>query len=85
MTYSSLLSLVNEAYANFCYDYITRKRLGADEKYSLKNLYLVKVIYKVLMNQEGDETKDALDKEEIQDIIKMFNKYSNSTVQIEYV
>ncbi len=84
MTYDDLLLIINEAYANFCYDYIARKRLGANELYSLSNLYLVKVIYKVLMNQEGDEDKDALTKLEIQDVIRLFNKYSHSTVQIEY-
>lgn len=84
MTYAELQLVINEAYANFCYNYIVRKRIGSSEKYSLKNLYLVKVVYKVIMNQEGDEAKDILTKEEIQSVIKLFNKYSNSTVQIEY-
>lgn len=85
MTYADLLLIINEAYSNFCFDYIKRKRLGASEVFSLKNLFLVKAIFKTLMNQEGDETKDILTREEIQNIIQMFNKYSHSTVQIEYV
>lgn len=84
MTYANLQLVINEAYSNFCFDYIKRKRLGSSEVYSLKNLYLVKVVYKTLMNQEGDENKDALTTLEIQDVIKLFNKYSHSTVQIEY-
>ena len=85
MTYANLKLIINQAYAEFAANFIVRKRLGASDKYSLKNLFFVKVIYKSLMNQEGDETKDSLTKTQIQDIIKLFNKYSNSTVQIEYV
>lgn len=85
MTYANLKLIINQAYATFASNYIIRKRLGASDKYSLKNMFLIKAIYKVLMNQEGDETKDSLTKEQIQDIIRLFNKYSNSTVQIEYV
>lgn len=84
MTYADLQLVINEAYSNFANDYIVRKRLGSSEIFSIKNLFLVKVIYKVLMNQEGDETKDALSKVQIQSIIQLFNKYSNSTIQIEY-
>jgi len=84
MTYSNLQLVINEAYSNFTYDYIVRKRLGSSEIFSIKNLFLVKAIYKVLMNQDGDETKDLLSKTQIQDIIQLFNKYSNSTIQIEY-
>ena len=65
-------------------DYHLRKRLGAKEKYSLKNMFLVKSIYKTILNQVGDETKDSLTKVQIQDIIQLFNKYSDSTVQVEY-
>jgi hypothetical protein len=85
MNYTSLKLIINEAYANFTANYISRKRFGVIDKYSLKRIFFVKCIYKVLMNQEGDETKDYLTKLEIQDIIRLFNKYSNSTVQIEYV
>lgn len=84
MIFSDLQLIVNESYSNFCADYIKRKRLGSDEKYSHKNLFLIKCIYKVLLNQEGDETKDTLTKEQIQDIITLFNRYSNSTIPIEY-
>lgn len=84
MTYANLQLVINEAYSNFTYNYIIRKRLGSSEIFSVKNLFLIKVIYKVLMNQDGDETKDLLSKVQIQDIIRLFNKYSHSTVQIEY-
>lgn len=84
MTFANLQLLINQAYSNFCDDYIKRKRMGASEKYSIKNLFLIKVVYKTLMNQDGDETVDILSKEQIQDIIKLFNKYSNSTIQVEY-
>ena len=55
MTYSDLQLVINEAYSNFTEDYIVRKRLGSSEIFSIKNLFLIKAIYKVLMNQEGDE------------------------------
>ena len=84
MTYATLQLIIDEAYSNFSEDYIVRKRLGSSEIFSLKNLFLVKCIYKVLMNQDGDEAKDLLSKGQIQDIIQLFNKYSNSTIQIEY-
>lgn len=84
MTFANLQLLINQAYSNFSDDYIKRKRMGANEKYSIKNLFLIKVVYKTLMNQDGDETIDILSKEQIQDIIKLFNKYSNSTIQVEY-
>jgi len=84
MTYVNLKSLVDEAYATFCKNYITRERLGADENYSKRQLFFVKSVYKTLMNQSGDETLDQLTKEDIQNCITMFNKLSNSIVQIEY-
>jgi hypothetical protein len=84
MTYLQLTALVNEAYANFCFDYLKRQMLGADDIYSQRQLYFVKCIYKVLMNQEGDITKDSFTKEDIQNTIVLFNRMSNSTIQIEY-
>lgn len=84
MTYTQILTLVNDAYSTFTSNYISRKRLGADDEYSNTQLFFVKCIYKVLLNQEGDITKDLLTKEEIQNCITLFNKYSGSTVQIEY-
>lgn len=84
MTYNDLKLLINEAYSKFCADYVKRKTIGADEKYPLRQDFFVKCMWKVLLSQEGDETKDLLTKEEIQAIIVMFNKYSNSYVEIEY-
>lgn len=84
MTYSDLQSLINNSYAEFTYDYVVRKRLGADVDFSNRELFFVKVIYKVLMNQVGDETLDYLTKIEIQDCIRLFNKVSGSTNPIEY-
>jgi len=85
MTYSNLKLIINDAYSVFCYNYIIRKRLGANDKYSLRTIFFVKCIYKSLMNQIGDIDEDLLTKEEIQDMIKLFNKYSNSSVVIEYI
>ena len=84
MTYSNLKLVINESYATFSKNYVLRKRLGADDKYSLKNMVFVKGIYKTLMNQIGDEDVDTLLKTEIQDVITLFNKYSDSTVNTEY-
>jgi len=84
MTYSDLQLVINEAYSYFSENYIGRKRLGSSKIFLIKNLFLIKAIYKVLMNQEGDEAKDVLSKVQIQSIIQLFNKYSNSTIQIEY-
>lgn len=84
MTYSNLKLIINESYATFSKNYILRKRIGADDKYSLKNMVFIKGIYKTLMNQVGDEDVDTLLKTDIQNIIALFNKYSNSTVNTEY-
>jgi len=84
MTYSNLKLVINESYATFSKNYIFRKRIGADDKYSLKNMTFIKGIYKTLMNQTGDEVVDTLLKTDIQNIITLFNKYSDSTVNTEY-
>jgi hypothetical protein len=84
MTYLQLKSVINTSYADFVYDYIIRKTIGADSDYSEREVCFVKGIYKVLMNQDGDETTDLLAKVDIQNCIEMFNIYSNSKVQIEY-
>jgi hypothetical protein len=84
MTYSNLKLVINESYATFSKNYILRKRIGADDKYSLKNMVFIKGMYKTLMNQVGDEDVDTLLKTDIQNIIALFNKYSNSTVNTEY-
>lgn len=84
MTYSNLKLVINESYATFSKNYILRKRIGADDKYSLKNMVFIKSVYKTLMNQVGDEDVDTLLKTDIQNIIALFNKYSDSTVNTEY-
>jgi len=84
MTYLQLKSVINTAYAGFVYNYIIRRTLGADMDYSERQVRFVKVIYKTLLNQEGDETLDQLTTENIQDCIVMFNKFSNSKVSVEY-
>ena len=85
MTYLQLKSLINSSYANFVYDYIVRKTIGADGDYSERQICFVKGTYKVLLGQEGDETKDLLTKVDIQNCITMFNYYSDSIVPIEYI
>lgn len=84
MTYSDLKEIINEEYANLCSDVIKVETLGANDLYSRRQLYFIKAIYKVLMRQQGDVAVDYLTKEQIQNCIKLFNKYSGSTVQIEY-
>jgi hypothetical protein len=84
MTYSTLKAIINAEYANFCTEYISRRRLGADDEYPTHVRNFVKCMYKVLMDQEGDTAKDLLTKVQIQNIIRMFNKYSDSTINIEY-
>lgn len=84
MTYLQLKSVINDSYSDFISDYVYRKRLGADDLFSIRQVSFVKCIYKVLLNQDGDETTDLLTEENIQDIIKMFNKYTQAKVPIEY-
>ena len=85
MTYLQIKSLINDAYADFVSDYVIRKTLGADNKLHERQVAFVKVIYKTLMNQSGDETLDLLTTENIQDIIILFNKHCHATVPIEYI
>ena len=84
MTYLQIKSLINDEYATLVSNYIARRTLGADAEFSERQMGFIKVIYKVLMNQEGDETLDLLTTENIQYIIIMFNKYCKATVPIEY-
>lgn len=84
MTYLQIKSLINDAYADFVSDYVIRKTLGADNKFHERQVAFVKVIYKTLMNQSGDESLDLLTTEDIQFSIIMFNKYCQATVPIEW-
>ena len=84
MTYLELKEIFTYEFSKYSYNYILRKRLGVDEKYPLSKILFLKIVYKVLMNQDGDETLDSLSKLEIQSIIRLFNKYCNTTIQIEY-
>lgn len=84
MTYTQLKVILNQEFSNFSAEYIARQRLGADNEYPDRVRNFVKCIFKVLLDQEGDETVDDLLEEEIQNIIRMFNKYSDSTIPIEY-
>ena len=85
MTYTDLKLLINDAYSEFTSRYIIKKRSGADDEYSLTQLFFVKGIYKVLLNQDGDETLDKLTKENIQNCITLFNKHSNSKISTNYI
>ena len=85
MTYIDLKGIINTSYASFCSDYIIKETLGADNPFSKRQIFFVKCIYKVLMNQVGDEGLDSLTKIDIQNDIRMFNKFSQSKIQIEYV
>jgi hypothetical protein len=84
MTYASLQAIINDSYATFGYNYVIRETLGADAEYARNRIYFVKTIYKVLMNQVGDPLLDSLTTAEIQDIIVLYNKYSNGIIPIEY-
>jgi len=84
MTYSELKILIDQEYADFTFDYIKRRRIGANSEYTTRDLYFSKVMHKVLLRQEGDENLDSLLKEDIQNIIRLFNKYAKSLNQIEY-
>lgn len=84
MTYSSLKLIINEAYANFTYDLAKRTTVGADNLYPRRDIFFARGLYKSLLRQEGDEAKDILTKKDIQNIIRLFNKITNSSVQIEY-
>jgi len=84
MTYTTLKSIINEAYSVFSSNYVTNEILGVDNNYSINKVCFVKTIWKTLLNQNGDETVDLLTKINIQECIILFNKFSNSTIQIEY-
>jgi hypothetical protein len=84
MLYTDLKLLIDQAYANFTYDYANKKRIAADIDYNLQELNFVKVIFKTLLNQVGDESLDILTKEDIQNCIVLFNKMGNQIVEIEY-
>jgi hypothetical protein len=84
MTYTTLKAIINDSYAAFCAKYVIKETLGIDNPYSNRQVFFVKCIYKVLMNQVGDETLDGLTKIDIQNNIRLFDKYSNSKIQIEY-
>jgi hypothetical protein len=84
MIYTDLKLLIDRAYANFTYDYVNKKHIAADIDYSLQELNFVKVIFKTLLNQVGNESLDQLTKQDIQNCIILLNKFGNQTVEIEY-
>jgi hypothetical protein len=84
MTYLDKKSLINDSYSRFTSDFINQEIINADEEYPFREDCFVKCIYKVLLNHQGDSNYDLLSKEQIQDCIILFNKYSHSTVSIEY-
>lgn len=84
MIYDQLKIILNKYYADFTDDVIKRQVLSADNKYSLREQFFAKAIFKTLLRQKGDEDLDILTKKEIQDIIKLFNRVSNSACQLEY-
>lgn len=84
MTYLQLKSIINDAYAVFASDYVSIETLGADDEYARRELYFVKCIYKTLLNQNGSELEDILTKAEIQNCIRLLNRYGNKSIAIEY-
>ena len=84
MTYLEIKDILTYEYANYSYNYILRKRLGADELYPINKVLFLKTLYKSLMNQDGDEDTDGITKIDIQKMIRLFNIYCHSTIQIEY-
>lgn len=84
MVYADLKLLINDAYSEFTSRYVIKKTSGADDEYSLTQLFFVKGIYKVLLNQEDDSNANLLTKEDIQNCIVLFNKYSNSKITTIY-
>lgn len=84
MTYLQLKSVINDAYAIFASNYVSNETLGADDEYARRDLYFVKCIYKALLNQNGSESEDLLTKVDIQNCIRLLNKYGNTSIAIEY-
>lgn len=85
MTYDDLKSIITNAYATFGSNYVVRRVLGADDEYSHRKLFFAKAIYKTLMDQVGDEDLDSITQIDIQNNIRLFNKITNSSIQISYV
>lgn len=84
MTYLEMKSLLNDSYAKFISDFVKNETIGADDEFASRDMYFVKCIYKTLLNQEGDDLKDKLTQKDIYNCIRLFNKYSESIVTIEY-
>jgi hypothetical protein len=84
MTYSELKAVINDAYSDFTFQFVIRRTLGADWVHSNREMFFSKAIYKVLLNQDGDESVDKLTRTDIQNCITMFNKYSHSQIPQEY-
>jgi hypothetical protein len=84
MTYLQLKSIINDAYAIFASDYVKIEVTGADDEYARRELYFIKCIYKTLLNQNGSEATDLLTKVQIQNCIRLLNKYGNTSIAIEY-
>jgi hypothetical protein len=84
MTYLQLKSIINDAYAGFTYDYVKGEVIGSDDEYPNREVLFIKCIYKVLLNQNGDTSLDLLTKVNIQNSIRLLNKYGNKIIAIEY-
>ena len=72
-----------QEYSTYSNRYNINIKIGRSNP-QVKNYILAGQLYKILAGMCGDEDIDSLTKEEIQLLIKLFNKVTVSTIQIDY-
>jgi hypothetical protein len=83
LTYSQLRAVMAQEYSTYSNRYNINIKIGRSNP-NVKNYIFAGQLYKILSGQSGDDTVDNLTKEEIQLLIKLFNKITVSTIQIDY-
>lgn len=83
MLYSDLKIVMSQEFSRYMNQLDINIKVGRQNPHE-NEISLSGQTYKILVNLTGDDTKDDLIKTEVQSLIKLFNKFTNSTVQFDY-
>jgi hypothetical protein len=83
LTYNDLKTVIASEYSAYSNQYNVNIKIGKSNP-AVKIYITAGQLYKILAGLDGNENKDSLTKLEIQWLIKLFNKITVSTIQIDY-
>ena len=83
LTYNSLKTVIATEYSKYSNRYNTNIKIGRSNPIVGKYI-LAGQLHKMLSSFNGNEDLDSVSKEDIQTLIRLFNRITNSTIQIDY-